>query len=284
MEFLQLRYFRDAAETQNFSKTAQKFGVPTSAVSQSIRRLERELGTTLFERTANRISLNEDGKLLYRAVYQMDKTLEDIKRQFSDQKEELGGEVRMEISCNRQIVSDAIRQFGQMYPKVSFVLSHGAPADGEFDLIISDDELLKDRLSRVALITEPVAIAFSKSHPMASCEEIALKDLATERFVTMQPGRRLYYLTQSLCAQAGFLPKISIQCDDPFYIRQYIEMDLGIGFVPMFSWRGQLPEGLVCKTLEGITRTTYAYWDPSRYMTKATRQFLELLRQLCNKG
>ena len=284
MEFLQLRYFQDAAQTQNFSKTAQKFGVPTSAVSQSIRRLERELGTPLFERSANRISLNENGKLLYRAVYQMDKTLEDIKRQFSDQKDDLAGEVRMEISCNRRIVSDAIRQFGQMYPKVSFVLSHGAPADGDFDLIISDDELLKDRLSRVALITEPVAVAFSKNHPMASCEEIALKDLAAERFVTMQPGRRLHYLTQSLCAQAGFLPKISIQCDDPFYIRQYIEMDLGIGFVPTFSWKGQLPEGLVCKTLEGITRTTYAYWDPSRYMTKATRQFLELLKHLSNEG
>lgn len=281
MEFLQLRYFQDAAQTQNFSKTAQKFSVPTSAVSQSIRRLERELGIPLFERRANRISLNEEGKLLYHTVYQMDKTFEDMKRQLSDRQESLSGEIRLEISCNRQIVSDAIREFGRKYPKVSFVLNHGTPVDGEFDLIISDDELLKDRLSNVALITEPIAVAFSKNHPLAACGEVELKALSAERFVTMQPGRRLHYLTQNLCARAGFVPRISIQCDDPFYIRQYIEMGLGIGFVPMFSWKGQLPEGLVCKTLDGITRTTYAYWNPSRYMTKATRQFLELLQQLC---
>ena len=60
MEMLQLKYFKDAAETQNFSKTAQKFTVPTSAVSQSIRRLEKEMGTPLFARTSNRITLNED--------------------------------------------------------------------------------------------------------------------------------------------------------------------------------------------------------------------------------
>ncbi len=48
MEVLQLRYFCDSARTQNFSLTAKKFMVPPSAVSQSIRRLEKELGFVLF--------------------------------------------------------------------------------------------------------------------------------------------------------------------------------------------------------------------------------------------
>ncbi|MBR2431832.1 MAG: LysR family transcriptional regulator, partial [Clostridia bacterium] len=42
MELLQLKYFCDAAETQNFSKTAKKYLVPTSNISQSIKRLEKE--------------------------------------------------------------------------------------------------------------------------------------------------------------------------------------------------------------------------------------------------
>ena len=49
MEILQLKYFCDSAVTGNFSATAKKFMVPPSAVSQSIKRLENELGTTLFE-------------------------------------------------------------------------------------------------------------------------------------------------------------------------------------------------------------------------------------------
>ena len=281
MEMLQLKYFKDAAETQNFSKTAQKFTVPTSAVSQSIRRLEKEMGTPLFARTSNRITLNEDGKLLYRAVCQMDRTLEDTRRLFADRSGSLTGEVKLLIACNRRIVSDAIRQFSQLHPKVTFILKHSANKDEDFDLVISDDGALKERYTHTELIDEQIAVAFSLDHPLAARETVSVKELAFERFVTMQPGGRLHYLTQSLCIQAGFYPQISIQCDDPYYIRKYIEMGLGIGFVPMFSWRGQLPEGLVCRPLKNVRRTTYAFWDPSRYMTKATRQFLELLRQLC---
>ena len=43
MELLQLTYFCDAAETENFSRTAQRFTVPPSNISQSIKRLETEL-------------------------------------------------------------------------------------------------------------------------------------------------------------------------------------------------------------------------------------------------
>ena len=284
MEILQLKYFKDAAETQNFSKTAQKFTVPTSAVSQSIRRLEKELGTPLFARASNRISLNEEGKLLYRAVCQMGRTLEDTRRLFADRSGELAGELRLQIACNRRIVSDAIRQFSRLHPDVTFVLKHGADMDEEFDLVISDDDALKEKYAHTELINEQIAIAFSLNHPLASRETVSVKDLASERFVTMRAGGRLHYLTQSLCMQGGFYPQIAIQCDDPYYIRKYIEMGLGIGFVPMFSWRGQLPEGLVCKPLKGVQRTTCAFWDPSRYMTRATRLFLELLKQLCLSG
>ena len=63
MELLQLKYFIDASETQNFSETAKKFYVPPSAVSQSIKRLESELNVKLFSRRANKIQLNENGIL-----------------------------------------------------------------------------------------------------------------------------------------------------------------------------------------------------------------------------
>ena len=65
MELLQLKYFADAAVTQNFSRTAKSFFVPTSAVSQSIKRLESELGVKLFSRQANKITLNENGAAFF---------------------------------------------------------------------------------------------------------------------------------------------------------------------------------------------------------------------------
>ena len=65
MEILQLKYFCHAAKTQNFSKTAQHFKVPVSNISQTIKRLENELETTLFYRNANSLYLNEQGKTFF---------------------------------------------------------------------------------------------------------------------------------------------------------------------------------------------------------------------------
>ena len=47
MELLQLTYFCHAAETESFAKTAREMGVPAAGISQSVKRLETELGATL---------------------------------------------------------------------------------------------------------------------------------------------------------------------------------------------------------------------------------------------
>ena len=79
MELLQLKYFCDSATTENFSQTAKKFGVPPSDVSQSIRRLERELGVGLFIRRANSIGISEYGREFYARASKALSLLEEAK-------------------------------------------------------------------------------------------------------------------------------------------------------------------------------------------------------------
>ena len=50
MELLQLRYFKDAAELENFSMVAKKNMVPQPSISKTIGKLEDELGVLLFDR------------------------------------------------------------------------------------------------------------------------------------------------------------------------------------------------------------------------------------------
>ena len=68
MELLQLRYFFESAKNESFAKTAEKFMVPSSSVSASIKRLEKELGCTLFDRNANYILLNDNGRRFQKTV------------------------------------------------------------------------------------------------------------------------------------------------------------------------------------------------------------------------
>ena len=61
MELTQLQQFKVAAETGNISRAAEKLYISQPALSQSIKRLEEEIGAPLFDRYPRRIELTELG-------------------------------------------------------------------------------------------------------------------------------------------------------------------------------------------------------------------------------
>ena len=111
MELLQLTYFCDAAESQNFSHTAQKFLVPPSNISQSIKRLETELSVPLFDRSANRITLNAQGAAFYQKAKAALALLEDARAEVTDQGN--AGVIRLSIRTNRRVVMQTVEAFRQ---------------------------------------------------------------------------------------------------------------------------------------------------------------------------
>ncbi len=118
MEILQLKYFCDAAKCENFSKTAKKFGVPPSDISQSIRRLERELGVPLFSRRANSIELNDKGREFYSRALKSLELLDDAVA--SVKASESTGKIKICINSNRRIVMDVIEKYRPYYSGKKF--------------------------------------------------------------------------------------------------------------------------------------------------------------------
>ena len=62
------RVFREVAEAGNISLAAQNLYLSQSAVSQSVKQLEQQLGTRLFLRSPRGVTLTEDGRLLFEYV------------------------------------------------------------------------------------------------------------------------------------------------------------------------------------------------------------------------
>ncbi|MBE6645433.1 MAG: LysR family transcriptional regulator [Ruminococcaceae bacterium] len=276
MEFLQLKYFCDAAVSENFSRTAKKFGVPASDISQSIRRLERELGLELFFRRANSIQLNDKGREFYTRVSKSLALIDDALIAVKDV--ESRGKIKICINSNRRIVMEVIEKYRRVYPDVEIVTTHFTdPTSEDFDMIIDSGEERLLGYNKTLLISEPLQLAMKKDCKFAADEKIDIKKLSDEVFVTMSDKSNLYYMTNSICRDFGFIPKIAMQSDDPFYVRKCVELGLGFCFVPSFSWQGQFSDDVVLKEIEGYIRHTYIFTDPKKHITLCAKRFLDML-------
>lgn len=281
MELLQLRYFADAAKTENFSHTAKKNMVPQSTISQTIKKLELELGVSLFERNGNKVILNENGKLFQKGVECSLRELDDAKRALADNTDETNGNISLIIKTNRRFVTECISDFKNLYPNVNFALYHeyfGADYD-KFDMWIDDKTAELKNINKELLVTENILLAVSNNHHLANRKSINLGELANERFISMPTNSSLHKTLIKICNKRGFEPLIAIQCDDPFYIRKYVAMNLGIALFPEFSWRDMFDNNVSFLRIgnEEIKRDTYVYWKASKYISNASRRFRDYL-------
>lgn len=280
MDLLQLKYFCDAAVSENFSQTARRFFVPPSGISQSIGRLERELGCALFQHRGNRVSLNEAGRRFYQSASAALALLSNGVEALKEREGVVSGELDIVCSCSRRLVTRAIERFSVLYPEVNLLLRNELPKNADYDLLIADNcpfpyqrrELISD---------EAICLAVPAGHPLAKRENISVSELAGERFICMPEKSSLYEITVKACTAAGFVPNIAIRLDDPFYIRKYVELGLGIVFVPEISWAGLFSDGVVIRPLPGLRRRVYAYLPADGHKKRAAERFLEVLSEVC---
>ncbi len=283
MELLQLIYFCDAAESENFTKAAKKNGVPTSDISQTVSRLENELDVKLFDRSANRVALNEQGRAFYKQVKASLEMLKNAVSSVKDVSNEISGEIKLLVHTNRNTVIKAVEQFKNENPNMVFTFSNDLNADPDhFDIIISDNVSLYKNYDAQLLIKEEIIVALPKDNPLSKKQNLTVSDFAEERFVTMQTGSSLYNHVVKICKSAGFEPNIAVQIDDPYYIRRYLEIGMGIAFVPSVSWAGLFSDNVILRKIGDYKRDTYIFTKKNKYKSFAVRKFCELIIGICN--
>ena len=92
------------------------------------------------------------------------------------------------------------------------------------------------------------------------------------------PGS-LYQFTQTICRDLGFEPEITLQSEDPFYIRKCVELGLGIAFVPEYSWRGLFSDGIELWPVGDYSRDVYIYRRESRTAPGFVQDFYRMLKE-----
>lgn len=227
MELLQLRYFYDSAQYGSIAKTAEKYMVPASSVSASIRRLEGELGNKLFDRTSNRIVLNENGmrlkKSLEKVFAELDQTVTDIVCPIDDKR------IKLLVRSMREKATEYIIEYRKKHPDVVFelVIAFNDEDFSHYDVII---DMYTDRYPDYdwfELGRERVRFCVSFDHPFAG-RELTMKQLKDQNFVTM--GGNIHALIEKACNDAGFSPNVVAKINDITCFRKLLHSGIAIGY------------------------------------------------------
>ena len=229
MELLQLRYFFDSARTENFAKTAEKYMVPPSSVSASVKRLETELGCPLFARCSNRILLNENGRKLQRSLglifEELDRTVSDLSVAESEETE-----IRMLAKSLRGFMTNALIEYRALHPNLRFQTVFDFDEDNYegFDLIIDERNESYDGYEKIKLCTMRIRLCASPDSPLLG-RNLTLRQLRNQNFVTMGKQSNSHRLLVKACKNAGFVPNIVMEVNDTKCYWKCINTGMGIG-------------------------------------------------------
>ncbi len=171
------KIFYYCAQEKSFSTAAQKLFITQSAVSQSIKSLENQLGVKLFYRKSRSIQLTSEGELLFSYASQAFNFLKAAEGKLQEIEGLRAGEIRIGVSDSicKYFIMPYIEKFGRLYPKVAIkVINRTTP-----QLL----EVLKSGLVDIAISTLPVKKEVFESIPFISVNDIFV---ASNKFVQLQ--------------------------------------------------------------------------------------------------
>ena len=104
MELQQLRYFAIAAKYQHITRAANELHVAQPAVSGTIKRLENELGVSLFEKNGRNIALTREGELFYGKIKKILNELDHLPEVLRNEKNRRENTVKINVRDRKSVV------------------------------------------------------------------------------------------------------------------------------------------------------------------------------------
>ncbi|MGE5292891.1 MAG: LysR family transcriptional regulator [Micromonosporaceae bacterium] len=242
MELRQLEYFVTVSEEASFTRAAAKLHVAQPGVSAQIRRLERELGQDLLDRTGRTVRLTDVGA----AVLPYARAALEATRGARLAVGEITGLVRghvavgMVASISAFDLPGLLAGFHHDHPAVEISLSEAG--SGQLT------EALQARKLDVAfagvgsappqgiatriVADEAVVAATSRGDELAAGTSIGLEALRTRALVILPRGTGLRSRVDAACAAAGFRPRVAFEASDPHMLAQLASRGLGVAILP----------------------------------------------------
>ncbi len=289
MDLLQLKYFQTVARLEHVTKAARQLSIAQPSLSQTIARLEEELGVPLFDRKGREIRLNQFGAVFLQRVERIFGELEDARHEIADLAGMEHGRIALAVVIP-QILPDLLRSFLADHPHVSFRLFHQHSSEtvqqqleqGEIDLCITSPPIEQEGIGWINLMREEIYLMVPPDHRLADRTSIDLREVEHEPFISLKPGNTMRDLTDNCCRQAGFVPHVAFEGDEPSTLRGLVTAGLGVAFISELVLRTVAdPSVIVPLRIEepSCDRIIGLAWRKEHYLSQAAQYFRDFVIQ-----
>ncbi|QHC31485.1 LysR family transcriptional regulator [Streptomyces sp. HF10] len=261
MELRQLEYFVAVAEERNFTRAAERVHISQSGVSAQIRRLERELGAELFDRSARTVTLTVAGRAALAHARTALAAAGAVGQAVGEVSDLIRGRltVGMVVGCTVTPLFDALAAFHRDHPGVELSLLEdnsdrlveGVRA-GAVDLaLVGTAAAAPEGLEALTLVSERLVAAVPHGHPLAARPRVALSELVAHPIVCMPPGTGLRTVFDRACAARDLRPVIALQATAADAIAGLAARDLAVAVLSE-SMAARYGDRLTARLIEDV--------------------------------
>ncbi|MFQ3639251.1 MAG: LysR family transcriptional regulator [Chloracidobacterium sp.] len=290
MELSYLEVFTAVVEEKHFSRAATRLARTQAAVSQTIKKLESDLGAALLDRNSKGVMPTQAGRLLYDYA----RRLLDLRDETLHAMHQLDALTagRLVIGANEQTVTYILpwlERFIRAHPGVQVEVKRCRASDVPSEVLRHGVELgvisfapPEDGLRAVTFATDAVALVTAPEHPHARRGEVSIRELGQEVFIAHNIVSRYRLQVVEAFARHRTPLRIAVELPSIEAIKRMVEAGIGVSILPRLcvaaeTTRGQLV-AIPVREMRLARKLRVVYRQPAS-LSRAAQAFVTLVRE-----
>ncbi len=285
------RVFYTVAKHKHMTKASEELHISQPAISQSIKKLEDQLGGTLFLRSNKGMDLTSEGKMFYEYVKGALELINNAENEFTSFKDLSKGEVKIGCSTTltKLILVNILKDFHIDYPNININITNDLTSNlindlklGKLDFVIFNESNIKETNLNLEKIKE-LKQGFIYNPEFYDDNVNSFEDLNKVPLILQKEESNSRKLLDYIARENGvkLIPKMEVVSQE--LITEFVSIGLGVGFLIIDLAKRNfknLKELNINKKLPNIN--VYLATNKSVSLTFASKMFINYLKKHTN--
>ena len=291
MNLKQFKYVLILANEHSFSSAADVLNITQPSLSQYVKKIEKEIGAELFDRTNGDVRLTDAG----RAYVEIGRKMLDLEHQLEEQLSDIAayksGTISIGISAHRSValMPPVVKKFKQRYPGITLQIIEKrrhelveAAEHGEFDLVITTLPVDRTLFTTEQLFVEENVIAAFEPLPgqVVQGRKLPVIEVAVLNglpFAMLNEDHLMQKELDELIRSHNLRLRKEVECTSLEALVEMVKEGIGFAFIPACLAKGNLYFYSISETVP--RREIVVMYRKEQYMSQAVRELKEIMHK-----